>query len=56
MLYTDGTNSYLATVEHNEGADDNDFEAGNLTEENIVQFSGITDLSTFNGANFLFQT
>ena len=52
-LYSDGTNAYLTFVESAAGAaDDATITAADLTVNSLIKFSGITDVTTFNAANF----
>ncbi|WP_087208643.1 beta strand repeat-containing protein [Yoonia vestfoldensis] len=54
VLYDDGVNSYLATVESRAGIADNDPAAvGDLIATNFVTFTGIADATTILDANFV---
>ena len=55
VLYDDGTNSYLATVETAAGAGAAEtFASGDLTITNLVNFNGVADADDFTKANFAF--
>ena len=54
VLYTDGTNAYLAAAYNESDIDSTDgFTAAALDVQNIIQFDGITDVGDFLGANFI---
>ena len=53
VTYSDGTNSYLATVESTAGiADDAIAAAGDLVATNVTTFTGISDVDTILAAQF----
>jgi hypothetical protein len=56
VVYSDGTDAFLASARVTGANGDTDFEAGNLTVVNIAKLVGITSIATtdFNLANFTY--